>query len=100
MEESPTTDTSYEGWGIVELMGHRQIAGHLRNVTMYGSDFLRIDVTLPDNTVTVTQFYSPSSVYCITPTTRDTAVHVAIRNQSGPIQALDIPRFEADTEPY
>lgn len=36
--------TVYEGWAILELIGHRRLAGEVSEVTMYGSSMLRIDV--------------------------------------------------------
>jgi hypothetical protein len=51
---------AFEGWAVLELMGHRRLAGHLSEQQIGGSSFLRIDVpTEPP----ATQFYSPSAVY-------------------------------------
>jgi len=41
-------DTSYRGWAIVELMGHRQTAGWVTEVTIAGTVLLRVDTPAPE----------------------------------------------------
>jgi hypothetical protein len=36
----------YEGWAIVELMGHRQRAGYVKEAEMFGAKMLRLDIPL------------------------------------------------------
>lgn len=62
------------GWAILELMGHRRLAGYVTEETIGGQGFLRLDVYEDElDTPAATQFYSPSAVYCITPTTEEIA---------------------------
>lgn len=75
-------------WAILELLGHRRLAGYVSEQTIAGHGFLRIDV--PDGEVTVTQLYAPSSVYGITPVTEDVARAVAARNRPQPMQAWEL----------
>jgi hypothetical protein len=89
--------TTFEGWVILELMGHRRLAGHLSEVSIAGGSFVRIDVP-KDVSTSVTQFYSPSAVYCITPTTEDTARAVARGAQPAPVQRWELPP-EPKSEP-
>ena len=56
-----TDNTGYEGHAILELMGHRKLAGLVREVQIAGAGFLRIDAVTPDGPLTM--FYPPSSVY-------------------------------------
>lgn len=60
------TDEPYEGPAIVELMGHRSRAGHVREVEMYGTTLLRIDIPTGDGK-TVTELVGGSAIYCLTP---------------------------------
>jgi hypothetical protein len=46
----------------LELMGHRYREGHLSEVVIAGTPFLRLDLEGGGS-----EFYAPSSVYCITP---------------------------------
>lgn len=68
MQTTQERKAAFEGWVILELMGHRRLAGYLREETVAGAAFVRIDVP-GDKGAIATQFYSPSAVYCITPTT-------------------------------
>lgn len=35
---------AFESWAILELMGHRRLAGYVREITLAGAGMLRIDV--------------------------------------------------------
>ena len=59
----------FTGWVILELMGHRRLAGHLSELQVAGAGFLRLDVPGPGDEFVATQLYAPQAVYCITPTT-------------------------------
>jgi hypothetical protein len=92
MNAPVSTDTpAYEGWTILELMGHRRLAGYVREQVVGGSAFIRIDVPGDGDAVTATQFYSPSAVYCMTPTTEDLARKVAKGAQPAPVTRWDLP---------
>lgn len=87
------TETAYEGWAILELMGHRRLGGSVREVEMFGTKVCRIDI--PSATVTgrthATQFYGGSSIYCLTPCTEETARAVAKMSQPEPVQRWELP---------
>lgn len=92
------SDNVFDTWAILELMGHRRMAGYLTEVQVGGSSFIRIDLPadLPgvENTESdfgATQLYSPSAVYCITPCTEDTARKVAVLNRPAPVQRWELP---------
>jgi hypothetical protein len=88
-------------WVILELMGHRRLAGLLSAVEIAGAPFLRLDVPGKDGTV-ATQFYAPAAVYCITPTTEEMARLVAERDQPEPVQRWELrpPILRATSEDY
>lgn len=109
------------GWCVIELMGHRKLAGLLSEATLAGGSFLRIDVCLPDDGQPTdgqerfedsdgaplrriaSQFYGPQSVYAITPTSRETCLAVARRNQPAPVARWELaeqaePRHLVDGE--
>ena len=61
-----TSDTAFDEWVILELMGHRRLAGHLREQVSAGEGFLRLDVYPgPSEEPIATQFYWFGAVYCI-----------------------------------
>jgi hypothetical protein len=60
-----TQITAYEGWAMLEVMGHRQRVGWVQEVEMYGGKMLRIDIPLKGGDVT--EFYSCASIYALRP---------------------------------
>ena len=88
-----TEQATFEGWVVLELMGHRRLAGHLKEEQVGGTSFLRLDVEDELGEAIATQFYSPSAVYCITPTTKDLAVRFAQNRFEGPVQRWELPKL-------
>lgn len=84
-----TTET-FADWVILELMGHRRMAGFLTEVEIAGKGFLRLDVPTSEHEA-ATQLYNPQSVYCITPTSEATAREVARLSQPAPVQRWELP---------
>lgn len=89
-----TEHERFEGWAILELMGHRRLAGWVTETELAGAGMIRIDV--PDRSTDhvvappVSQFYSPAAVYALTPTTEDLVLAVAAR--PAPVHAYELPR--------
>lgn len=82
---------SFESWAILELMGHRRLAGRVSETTLAGGTFLRIDVPTINGAPAVTQFYSPSAVYAISPCTEELARAVAERERPMPVHPFELP---------
>lgn len=101
-----TTDeperTPFAEWVILELMGHRRLAGYLTEQEIAGRGFLRLDVPSDDGQPSASQLYNPTSVYCITPTTEAVARAVATGNRPAPVHRWELeparPSFEADSD--
>ncbi len=77
----------YEGWAIVELMGHRRLAGRISEQQIAGAAFLRVDTPTEP---AATQFYSAQAVYCITPTTENVATAVARQYTPQPVSLWEV----------
>lgn len=92
-EEQPAE--SFATWAILELMGHRRLAGYVTEVQIAGSGMLRLDVPGEEGE-TATQFYAMSAVYCITPTSESMARSVAKANRPAPVAAWELPRGDDD----
>ena len=92
-----TEQTTFEQWAILELMGHRRMAGMVREQTIGGAAFIRIDVPATPAGPGFTQFYAPGAVYCITPTTEEIARAIAQRCYERPVQPYEIPALSAGT---
>lgn len=90
-------------WVIIELMGHRRLAGYLTEQEIGGRGFLRLDVPgdadAGEPTV-ITQLYNPQSVYCITPTTEAFARAVAAGSRPAPVQRWELEQPTVDGGPF
>lgn len=93
------TEPAYEGWAVLELMGHRRLGGYLAEATLAGAAFIRIDVPAANEGDTPsTQFYAPAAVYCITPTTEEIARAVAENWRPAPVERWQLPALQAPRE--
>lgn len=79
-------------WGILELMGHRRLGGFITEEEHFGAAMVRIDVPGADSTV-ATQYYGGHAIYCLTPTTEETARAVARESQPEPVTQWDARRL-------
>ena len=104
-------ESIFEGWAILELMGHRRLAGYVQEVELAGQGFLRLDVpgylhTEPSGEQEerggATQFYSPGSVYALTPTTEEIARALAEKSRPQPVHRWELPAAAPapDSEPF
>lgn len=84
-----TAEEPFATWAILELMGHRRLAGYVTSVEIAGKGMLRIDCPVEDRTVT--QFYSPAAMYALTPVSEDVARSVAKRNTPEPVHRWELP---------
>lgn len=80
------TETTFEGWCIVELFGHQQIAGKVSEKSMFGTTLMRIEVPATSERPAFTKFYGGGAVYAITPVEQAVAVAMAEALNEPPIQ--------------
>lgn len=96
------TEQKTEGfneWAIVELMGHRRVAGRVTEQEIAGRAFLRIDIPQADGTE-ATEFYNPASLYGITPCDEALARLSAREIDRKPVNAYALERLlERDRQP-
>jgi len=83
--------TTYEGWSIVEIMGHNTIAGYVSEQSIAGVAMLRVDVPGTETQPAYTKFYGGSAVYAITPTTEEIATVAALRLAVRPVSEWTVP---------
>ena len=79
-------ENGFDQWCIVELFGHQVIAGKVREQTIGGSTFVRVDVPDVENgSIGFTRFYGQGAIYSITPVSEDAARLAARRCAPRPI---------------
>lgn len=70
----------FETWGVVELMGHQQIAGRVTEESIAGVNMLRVDVPeLSPERPGHTKYFGGGSIYAIHPCSEELARQVADR---------------------
>lgn len=84
----------FEGWAILELMGHRRLAGRVKEETIAGTSFLRLDVYKQaaegEEDHVATQFYSGSAIYCITPAAEEICRMMGEKTRPAPVQRYEL----------
>lgn len=86
-------DARFEEWAVVEIMGHRRLAGRVTEERIAGADLLRVDI--PAGDAFTTQYYGGSSIFCLTPVTEQVARAAAARNQPEPVHRWELPAVPA-----
>ena len=74
-----------KSWGIVELMGHKVVAGLISKSEMLGKPMLRVDVPATSAYGEFTQFYGESAIYCVTFVSEDVARLTAEQTKVNPV---------------
>jgi hypothetical protein len=94
------TRDGFKGWAIVELMGHRRLAGLVTEQPMFGTSLLRLDVYEGDApSPSATQFYGGGAVYCLTPTTEAIARAMGAQLRPEPVAVWELPAPARGDEP-
>lgn len=83
----------FDQWAVVEVMGHRRLAGRVTEQRIAGADLLRVDIPVHGGGFT-TQYYGGSSIFCLTPTSEEAARAVACRNAPEPVHRWELPAPE------
>ena len=87
----------FEGWAILELMGHVRLAGRVTEESHFGVALGRIDIPTQAGDGYTTQYFGGASIYRLTPTTEEIARSVAMHNQPRPVQTWELPKPAALT---
>lgn len=84
--------SEYAGPAILELMGRTELAGMVREVTIAGAGFLRVDIpSAVEGQAYATQFVSPAALYRLTPCSEEAMLVVARRCQPQPVKPWELP---------
>jgi hypothetical protein len=78
-------DDNTKTWGIVELMGHKVVAGMVSKSEVLGKPMLRVDVPATSAYPEFTQFYGETAIYCVTFVSEEVAKRTAEANKTNPV---------------
>lgn len=88
---------AYEGWAIVELMGHVRLAGRVSPAPMFGTELLRIDI--PNGCTGWTASWCPIHGTCKCPL-EDRGASNYVPTPECPLHRDDSPHGEAFTTQF
>lgn len=89
-------DETFEGWAILELMGHRQRPGYVKEVEIGGGKMIRVDIPV-DVEKHVTEFYGVAAIYSIRPSSEEIVRDVISRSYGAdprPVRQLEFKERE------
>lgn len=86
-----TESTGFEGWCVVELMGHVTLAGFVSEQEIGGSKLLRIDIPETDANPGFSKLVGTSSIYGITPADEET-VRTICSSPQRPFNSYELTR--------
>ncbi len=95
----PATPNGFDEWCIVELLGHRRLAGRLTEVQIAGAGFLRLDIPAHGGDPARTQLIQPGSVYALHPVDEATARRAASSWRPAPVQRWELPAAPVAAQP-
>lgn len=81
---------SFDGWAIVEMLGHRKRAGRVRTQPIGGTCFLEVK-SESANGEPLTEFVNVASLYAFTPCTEEAARLVGKTCNPSPVELLAVP---------
>lgn len=100
---------TFEGWAVLEIMGHNKFAWLVSVETIAGHGFIRIDVPEVDlengmKLLAFTKIFGAGSIYAISPCTEETAREFVKHYRARAFSEYSIPRLTVneldDDEPY
>jgi hypothetical protein len=92
------TKPKFEEWCLVEIMGHQRIVGKVTEAVLAGGAFLRVDVPPFNGSPAFTRFYSPGSLYCISPISEAVARQLMAANRNEPVSRFELPQIAEKVE--
>lgn len=90
MPDATESRETFDHWCIVELFGHKRLAGRVSEATIGGCHFLRLDVPAVDRLPESTHFYANGAIYGLHPVSEEVARAVAARCQTAPVSRWDV----------
>jgi len=75
----------FDQWAVLEIMGHVRLAGRVREQSVAGTGFLRIDVPETVGLPAFTRLYGTNTIYSITPVSEEFARQAAAALRETPV---------------
>ena len=83
----------FRSWAVVEIMGHKELAGFASTETIAGAAMIRVDVPATTRFEGFTKYLSPNAVYAISPCSEETARLRAEAIKKTPFESWSVERL-------
>lgn len=84
-------EEKFDQWALVELYGHQRIVGRVREATIGGCSFVRVDVPAVGEQKEFTRYFGQNAIYSLNPIAEGVAMQLAERFRNPPVSAYDLP---------
>lgn len=91
MESETKVPAGYKSWSILQLLGHKTLAGFVTEENLFGVTMGRIDVPPVGDIPGWTQYFGGASIYNLTPVGEDEARLAILKLKARPIEAYVVP---------
>lgn len=82
----------FDQWALIEIMGHRRLAGKVTEESIAGVALLRVDVPAVDPQPAFTTYVGASAIFSLTPVSEEIATAHAKSFRATPIMVYEIQR--------
>jgi len=85
--------TTFDSFALVELFGHQKIVGRVREASLAGGAFLRVDVPDFQGTKGFTRYFGPGAIYSINPVTEEVMLGLLQYHHNPPVKEYEYPKL-------
>ena len=95
------SDENFAQWALVELFGHKRVAGRVTEQEVGGCNFVRVDVPNENGDGWQhTSLYGQGAIYAINFVTEAFARAMAKRLEVAPVYSYEMPAISYEGDPY
>ena len=89
-------ESTFNQWAILELFGHKRIAGLVSEQEVGGCSFVRVDIPNESGTGSHTSLYGQGAIYGMHFVSEEVAREMAIRLEARPVHSWEMPALTHD----
>jgi hypothetical protein len=90
-------EEKFDQWALVELYGHNRIVGKVKEASIGGCSFVRVDVPEIGDKKGFTRYFGNNAIYSISPLDKEIAMQLLSSCQPEPVKPYELVALQ-DTE--
>ena len=84
---------TFDCFALVELFGHQKIVGRVREASLAGGAFLRVDVPDFEGSKAFTRYFGPGAIYSINPVTEEVGMELLRYHHNPAVKPYEYPKL-------